>query len=164
MTIIRGVKTLPRRVGAPLSERRLGSCRSAMSCLTNSLGAGPTFRHRIGADITCLEFGFWPDIAVNNLVRAAAFLEFADLVRELGANPLEILKQVNIKPQQLQNPDDVVSATAFIGALQIAAERTGHYDFGLRLGQRQDVNMLGPVGMLARQCSTLKDATAVLER
>lgn len=101
---------------------------------------------------------------MDNLIRAAAFLGFTDLARELGANPLEILQQVNITPQQLQNPDGLLSAKAFVNALQIASEKTGHTDFGLRLGRRQDINMLGPIGLLARQCNTVKEAFAVIGR
>lgn len=101
---------------------------------------------------------------MDNLIRAAAFIGFIDQVRELGANPLEILQQVNVSADQLQNPDNMLSATAFVSALQIASEKTGHPDFGLRLGWRQNINMLGPVGLLARQCNTLKEAFVVIGR
>ncbi len=99
-----------------------------------------------------------------NLIRAAAFMGFIDLVHELGGNPFEILNQVNITPKQLQNPDELVSAAAFISSLKIASEKTMHPDFGLRLGQRQDINMLGPIGLLARQCGTVKEAFSVIGR
>ena len=101
---------------------------------------------------------------MENLIRVAAFDGFITLVRELGADPVQIIEQVNITPQQLHNADDLISSTAFVAALQIAAVETRHPDFGLRLGQRQGINMLGPVGILARQCNTVKEAFTVSSR
>jgi AraC-like DNA-binding protein len=100
----------------------------------------------------------------NSLIRAAAFMGFADLLKELGADPTHIFNQVNISPAQLQNPENLVSSTAFVGALQYASEATQHPDFGLRLGARQDINMLGPIGMLAHQCHTVEEAFSVVGR
>lgn len=103
-------------------------------------------------------------VSRSNLIRVVAFDGFSELVHELGACPAHILEQVNITPQQLNNVDDVVSFTAFVTALQIAAVETGHSDFGLRLGQRQSISMLGPVGVLTYQCNTVKEAFEVISR
>lgn len=101
---------------------------------------------------------------MSNLIRAAAFKGYPDLARELGADPVELLKKVNIKPEELTNPDQLVSATSFVSALQTAAEVTNHPDFGLRLGERQDIDMLGPTGILARQSNTIAEAFTVISR
>jgi AraC-like DNA-binding protein len=101
---------------------------------------------------------------MTNLIRAAAFKGFIDLARELGGDPIDLLQKVNIKQEELSNPDQLVSATAFVSALQMAAESTGHVDFGLRLGERQDIDMLGPTGILARQSNTIEEAFVVISR
>lgn len=101
---------------------------------------------------------------MTSLIRAAAFIGFNDLVTELGADPREILSAFNISPRQLDCPDDMLSESAFVGALQMASEVTGRPDFGLRLGIRQDVKMLGPLGLLARHCDSACEALNVIGR
>ncbi len=101
---------------------------------------------------------------MTNLIRAAAFKGYTDLARELGADPADLLEKVNIRQEELNNPDQLVSATAFVSALQKAAEATDHADFGLRLGERQDIDMLGPTGILARQSQNIEEAFGVIAR
>lgn len=77
---------------------------------------------------------------------------------------MKLLQQVNISPAQLQRPDDLLPVSAFMNALQLAAEDTGVMDFGLRLGAIQDTNILGPTGILVRQCQSLMEALTVIKR
>lgn len=101
---------------------------------------------------------------MNPLIRAAALLHFIDLVAELHADPHQILREVGLSANEISDPDALISASAFINALQLASEKTNRDDFGLQLGIRQDINMLGPIGLLARQCSTAKEAINVISR
>ena len=104
-----------------------------------------------------------PGVPINNLIRAAAFIGYSDLVEKLGSSAIALLQQVDINPSQLQRPDDLLPASAFITALQLAAKDTGVMDFGLRLGAIQDINILGPTGMLVRQCQSLLEALTVIK-
>ncbi len=97
-------------------------------------------------------------------IRAAALLHYVELVTELEADPSQILAEVGLNIEQISNPDQLISASAFVRALQLAALRTQRDDFGLQLGIRQDINMLGPVGLLARQCDTAQEAFGVISR
>lgn len=98
------------------------------------------------------------------LIRAAALLHFIDLVIELHADPHQILQEVGLSAEKISDPDALISASAFVDALQLASIKTQRDDFGLQLGIRQDINMLGPIGLLARQCSTAKEALTVISR
>jgi len=101
---------------------------------------------------------------MNPLIRAAALLHFIDLVTELRADPHKILQEVGLSAEKISDPDALISASAFVNALQLASVKTNRDDFGLQLGIRQDINMLGPIGLLARQCGTAKEALNVISR
>lgn len=101
---------------------------------------------------------------MNNLIRAAAFQGFTELVTELGANPEQILEQVSLTSELLSNTEQLVSSAAFIRALNIAAKDTYCPDFGLRLGERQNLQVLGAVGILARQAKTVSEAFTIVSR
>ncbi len=98
------------------------------------------------------------------LIRAAALLHFDTLCRDLNADPQRILKQVGLSLEEIQEPDALVSAKGFVDALQLASIETNRDDFGLQLGMRQDINMLGPIGLLARQCDTAREAIEIISR
>ncbi|MBU3069376.1 AraC family transcriptional regulator [Aestuariicella sp. G3-2] len=101
---------------------------------------------------------------MHYVIRSAKFMGFSELVEELGGDPERILSQVGISPAQLQDPEALISATAFVESLQLAADLTQHSDFGLRLGVRQGVDVLGPLGLLARQCADAGEAFQMMSR
>ncbi|WP_439135827.1 AraC family transcriptional regulator [Pseudomaricurvus sp.] len=101
---------------------------------------------------------------MDNLIRAAALMGFPELVEELEGDPAAILEQVGISLEQLQQSETLLSATAFVRSLQLAADHTRCPDFGLRLGLRQGVDVLGPLGLLARQCADVKEALMMMSR
>ncbi|BFM14996.1 AraC family transcriptional regulator [Maricurvus nonylphenolicus] len=104
------------------------------------------------------------NISMNNLIRAAAFQGFNELVRELAGDPEQILAKVSLSTALLSNTEQLVSSAAFIRALNIAAQDTHCPDFGLRLGERQNLKVLGAVGILARQAKTISEAFAIVSR
>lgn len=101
---------------------------------------------------------------MDNLIRSTALTGFSELVRELGGDPDKILAQVGIRPQELEGSEGLLTTTAFVQALHLAATQTQFSDFGLRLGVRQKLETLGPVGLLARQCSDAREALLVISR
>lgn len=103
-------------------------------------------------------------MSMQYVIRSAKFMGFTELVEELGGNPERILSQVGISLAQLQDPETLVSATAFVESLQLAAGLTQRTDFGLRLGMRQGVDVLGPLGLLARQCADAGEAFRMMSR
>jgi AraC-like DNA-binding protein len=101
---------------------------------------------------------------MHNLIRAAAFQGFNELVHELGGHSEQILEQVSLNTALLSNAEQLVSSAAFIRALNIAAEKTHCPDFGLRLGERQNLKVLGAVGILARQAKSISEVFAIVSR
>lgn len=86
----------------------------------------------------------------TSYIRAGAFVGFQELVLELGGNPISLMKQVGIDPRSLSNPDNLISLHANIQIEELAARTTECDYFGLLWGQKQDLSILGAIGLLAK--------------
>ena len=83
---------------------------------------------------------------------------FAQQVEELGGHPKEIARCVNFNLDDLSNPEKPLSHETYCELLEAAAIATHCPHFGLLLGQRNDISMLGILGQLSINCSTLGEA------
>lgn len=92
------------------------------------------------------------------LIRAASLRGFAPLVAELGGDPGRLLEQFGITPETLRDEDGLVSITAHDRMLDTAAAELDCPDLGLRLAERQDLTILGPVARAIRSSSTATEA------
>ncbi|TNM41988.1 AraC family transcriptional regulator [Nocardioides albidus] len=99
-----------------------------------------------------------------SLIRGTALQGFGDLVRELGADPEELLRLAHLDPDGVGNHDSYLDYRGVIGALESAARVTGAGDFGRRLGDRQGLEILGPLGVAARTAPTVGAAMASIEK
>ena len=92
------------------------------------------------------------------LIRAASLRGFGALVTELGGDPAELLERFGIAPQTLQDEDGLLSITAHDRMLDAAADALDCPDLGLRLAERQDLTILGPVARAIRPAETATEA------
>lgn len=97
-----------------------------------------------------------------NWVRSGVLAGAAELVREGGADPLALAESCGLDPVALDQPDLPVHGAAVVRFFEAAAAATGREDFGLRLAQRQDLSVLGPLWMTMRSAQTVHDALQVL--
>lgn len=98
------------------------------------------------------------------LVRASSLYGYVDLARELGLDGLSALRHVGLSPDDLRDPDDLISHEAMVTLLEYTAVVTRCADVGLRLAQRQGLGLLGPVFALIRHASTVGDALTLAAR
>ena len=91
-------------------------------------------------------------------IRAAALLGFRRLVRDTGGNPETFLRDSGIDPAALASPDNRISYAAMIGMLEDCAQQMDCPDFGLRLSNYQDQNILGPAALIAYYSDTVAEA------
>ena len=94
------------------------------------------------------------------LIRAASLRGFGALVTELGGDPALLLQRFDIAAEVLEHDDGLLSITAHDRMLDAAAAELDCPDFGLRLAERQDLTILGPV---ARAVATSATATEALD-
>lgn len=93
-----------------------------------------------------------------SLIRSSALSGFVELVRDLGGNADGLLRRVRLKQGDLAVASSVIPYASVVRLLDIAATELGCDDFGLRLSQRQDIEILGPVAIIARNSATVGDA------
>ena len=82
-------------------------------------------------------------------IRAAALLGFRRLVRDSGGDPKTFLRDSGIDPAALESPDNRISYAAMIEMLEDCAQQLDCPNFGLRLSDYQDMNILGPAALIA---------------
>lgn len=101
---------------------------------------------------------------MREIIRAGAWIGFSDLVRELGGDPASILAAARIDPASLEQPDRYLPLRAFLECQEIAASRLGRPDFGLRLGQRDNISTLGPLAIAIVSAETARSAIEIASR
>lgn len=92
------------------------------------------------------------------LIAASALLHFADLVSSLGGDPDALMRAHAIDPRAAGDPEALLSYSAVTAVIGTAALELGCPNFGMRLGKRQGIQILGPVALLMRHAATLADA------
>lgn len=91
--------------------------------------------------------------------RLASFVPLPGLLAEFGIAVEDVLAGSGLQPDDLR-ADKFIDFSRYIEILDRAAALTGCEDFGLRLGLRQSVAALGPLGEVLRSAATLGDALA----
>ncbi|HFK2004807.1 TPA: AraC family transcriptional regulator [Pseudomonas aeruginosa] len=98
------------------------------------------------------------------LIRTTSLIGFPPLVRELGGDPDELLRLVQIVPSMLDDGSAVIPYRGMINLLELCAERLRCPDFGLRLAERQNLMILGPLAVVAQNAGSVGAALAEVIR
>ena len=99
-----------------------------------------------------------------SLIRGTSLQGFTELVEELGEDPLALLRAAHLRPEAVGDHDSFVSYRSVTAVLEAAARATGAGDFGRRLGARQGLEILGPLGVAARTAPTVGAALQAIEQ
>jgi len=83
-------------------------------------------------------------------LRIGATLALPAVLRDLGANPTELLAEVGIALSLFDNPDNRISYAARNHLIAHCASRTGCQHLGLLVGQQAGLHSLGLVGLLVK--------------
>jgi len=94
----------------------------------------------------------------DGAVRAGPLVGIPQLLRDLDRDPAPVFATAGIDPHMLDDPESTLSFTVVGQLLDTCANATGCPHFGLLLGQRDGLECLGLVGMLARHSPTPKHA------
>lgn len=101
---------------------------------------------------------------MDYFVRSGGLTGFSELVRELGYSPGALLRQMGLGAAVLQNPDLYIPYSTLAELLSLAARECHCPDFGVRLGGRQGLHVVGALGSLMCLQSTLPDALTMMQR
>jgi AraC-like DNA-binding protein len=97
-------------------------------------------------------------------VRAGGIRSFADVVRELGADPEPIVRAAGLDLAVLDHDDLPIEQSRLATLLQLAADELDCPDFGLRMAARHGLDTLGPLAVMLANCRTGADALAATQR
>jgi AraC-like DNA-binding protein len=92
------------------------------------------------------------------LIRSSSLSGFFELVRDLGGDADGMLRRVKLRQQDLSVESTVIPYRSVVRLLDMAAEELECDDFGLRLSRRQNVEILGPIAIIARNSATVGEA------
>lgn len=99
-----------------------------------------------------------------SLIRSASLTHFSRQARAHGLDAPALLREVGLPVQALDDADMKVSASAVIALLELASERSGVTDWGLRMAEERKLSNLGPLGLLLRDAPTLAEALEYIAR
>lgn len=98
-----------------------------------------------------------------SVVRGTSLSNLPQLLGEFGVDGEAMLADAGIDPEAVGRFDVFVPLARVGAVLEAAAAATGAADFGRRLSRRQGVEILGPVGVAARNAATVADALRIFE-
>ena len=91
------------------------------------------------------------------MVRVAAADGFDKLARELGGNPMAVMKAAGLSDSQFRDPDGYIAYVKFAELLGRCAAVCHEPCFGLLLAQRHSIGVLGDLPMIAARSDTVGD-------
>lgn len=98
------------------------------------------------------------------LIKTTSLTGFTQLVRDLGGDPDELLKHLQIDPALLEHSSAVMPYRAMINLLEHCAERLQCVDFGLSLAERQSIMILGPLAVVGQNARNVGEALSEIVR
>lgn len=87
-----------------------------------------------------------------------------DVLRELGQNPSQVIEDLGFKPTLFDHSDNRITLAERGRLLQCCAQVSGCPHFGLLVGQKDGLQQLGIVGLLARHAPDVRTALLRLIR
>jgi len=96
--------------------------------------------------------------------RVGAVLAIPEVLAEAGVAPQCAFARMGVDARLFEDPDNRIAFEALGNLLDACVALTGCRQFGLRVGERFDLNSFGALGQLMRQCATVGDAIRALVR
>ncbi|MFC6696793.1 AraC family transcriptional regulator [Nocardioides daphniae] len=93
-----------------------------------------------------------------SMIRSAGLHGFRATVQELGGDADDIARRAGMSRTALDSSNELVPDVAVAVALETAAEELSCPDFGLRMARRQDLSLLGPLGLAVKHSESLAAA------
>ncbi|HEX3367481.1 AraC family transcriptional regulator [Phenylobacterium sp.] len=101
---------------------------------------------------------------MSHLARAAGLTGFVEVALSVGIDPYRIAAEAGVPAAALSDPDMRVASRAISLMYDLAAERSGANDFGLRIVETRRLSNLGPIALVIREQPTVRKALVQLAR
>ena len=98
----------------------------------------------------------------RSVISTRFLADFSQQVRELGGEPDQVATSAGVSPGIFTGPEIDIDYGQYAALLSRAADATGCRHFGLLLGARHDLSLLGAIGIIIllptpHHCVTLTD-------
>lgn len=93
-----------------------------------------------------------------DLVRASSLVNIPELIDELGGDSAALLREAGVSPLLVGDYNRFIPYSALTVLVGRASEELDLPDFGLRVSRVQNLEMLGPIAVLARNADTVESA------
>jgi AraC-like DNA-binding protein len=93
---------------------------------------------------------------MRGLIRSASLATFSEVARNAGLDPRALLREFDLPPRCLAEPELRVPVDSVRRLLETSAERSGVEGFGLRMARARRLSDMGPLGLLMREQPTLR--------
>jgi AraC-like DNA-binding protein len=97
-------------------------------------------------------------------VRAAALINYFEVARFVGIDPLAMLKRARINPAILEQPDARISRRSANLLLNESARAANCIAFGLMMAESRSLSQLGAISLLLRHQETVRGVVEALGR
>ena len=97
-------------------------------------------------------------------IRTGLLVNFRSTVRDLGADPLEVIQFAGLREDILHNPDSFMPYKDYLALLDTAALLTGCPHFGLEMSRELGAMHLGVTGFVMTQADNVRGAWESLAR
>jgi Arabinose-binding domain of AraC transcription regulator, N-term len=87
-----------------------------------------------------------------------------ELARSVGVDPYSLLNAAGISPEQLEDPETRLSATAVAGLLEETARQSGCEHFSLLIAQSRTFESLGSIAPVLERLGTLREVVEMTVR
>ena len=88
--------------------------------------------------------------------RAVTLTNYHEVARYVGLDPYAMLSRVGLQPIALRDPENWLPAGRILSLLEDSAAQSGRDDFGVLLGESRTFASLGPVSLLLRHESNMR--------
>jgi len=100
----------------------------------------------------------------DGTARVGPIAGIPDVLRDLGADPAEVLASAGVEPSLFDGPDNLIAFATLGSLLRVCVARTGCQHFGLLVGGAARISSLGLVGLLVQQSPSVGAALRDLVR
>ena len=99
----------------------------------------------------------------NQVIRVGGAIALPPLLRARGIDADMLISELGLQPSAFDHPDNVIPFAKLGQLAQVATERTGLTDLGLRACMQTGLTMLGTVGYLVANSATVGAGLACLQ-
>jgi AraC-like DNA-binding protein len=97
-------------------------------------------------------------------VNSSFLSQFTELVLSRGGNANQLAQKVGLASEAISGIHMPIPFSQFIALLELAAHELDFPEISFALAQRQDITILGPLGIMLDDCQTVADTMEVIQQ